>query len=205
MPITADQIQRCGISATTAALYAEPLSIALDRFDITTPARIAAFLAQCVVESQSFTHTDEVLFYTHADRLASVYPSHFASAAAAEPYLRNPAKLANCVYAGRNGNGDEASGDGFRYRGRGLFQLTGRDNYADAANGLAHDYIGSPDLVAMPADACLTAGWYWHTNKLNALADADAFDAITRAINGRAMLEADRRRRLSSDFKVVLS
>jgi len=103
---------------------------------------------------------------------------------------RNPKELANTVYSNRIGNGDYDSGDGWRYRGRGVFQLTGRSNYAAAGAALWRPYKDEPDLVAQPLDACMTAGWYWDSRKLNLLAD---IDGITRKINP-AMAGADDRR-----------
>lgn len=192
--ITADQLVACGVGPTQAGLFAAPLSAACERFDIDTPARRAALIGQVMVESGSFVHTAENLFYSDPARIALVFPREFRAAADAVPYARNPAALGARAYAGRMGNGDEASGDGYTYRGRGLLQITGRDSYANAATGLGAGYLDSPDLVAQPADACLTAGWFWHCNKLNALADANAIDAITRAVNGSAMRDANLRR-----------
>lgn len=192
--ITSSQMIAAGIGPTQADVFCEPFSIACERFDITTARRIAAFLGQCMVESGLLVHCEENLFYCDPARIALIFPRQFPTASVAAAYAKNPAKLGAHVYADRLGNGDEYSGDGFTYRGRGLLQITGRDAYADAARGLARDYIGSPCLVALPPDACLTAAWFWHTNKLNVLADASNIDAITRAVNGPAMLERALRR-----------
>lgn len=203
--ITINQLIAAGVAPTQAATFIAPLNDAMDRFDITTPSRIASFIGQCMVESECLIHTEENLFYSDPARIFSVFPSHFNSAATAAPYAKNPAKLGARVYAGRLGNGDETTGDGYTYRGRGLLQVTGRENYADATNGLAHNYVDFPNLVATPADACLTAAWYWHVNKLNALADAGAVDEITRAINGRAMLQATRRKQYTQQALEALA
>ncbi len=197
--ITIAQLIAAGVAPTQANTFAGALDEACARFDITTPARVAAFLGQCLVESARLVHLEESLFYRDPARVSSVFPRLFPTTADAIAFVRNPEKLANRVYAGVNGNGDEASGDGFRYRGRGVLQLTGRARYADAAAGLARPYLEQPELLAQPADACLTAAWYWHTNKLNALADAHAIDEITRAVNGRAMLQADVRRQCTEE------
>jgi putative chitinase len=202
--ITAANLVAAGIAPAQANLFAEPLTIACERFDIITPERVAAFLGQCMVESALFKHTEEVLYYNDPARIFSVFRSHFESVQDAIPYAMKPAKLGARVYANRLGNGDEASADGFKYRGRGLLQITGRDAYAGAGNGLAHDYVGQPDLVALPPDACLTAAWYWHTNDLNRLADAGDIDAITRAVNGRAMLDRDERKQYAQAALDVL-
>jgi putative chitinase len=194
--ITAANLVAAGIPAAQAQTFEAPLQATCVRFGIDTPARMAAFVAQCAHESRNFTALEEGLFYRSADRIRAIFPSRVPSLAVAQPLVGNPQALANCVYAGRNGNGDEASGDGFRYRGRGLIQLTGRSNYERAADALARDYVATPDLVAAAEDACLTAGWFWDTGNLNALADAGRFDAITRAVNGPAMAGADERREL---------
>lgn len=113
--------------------------------------------------------TSENLNYS-AQGLLKIFPKYFTQDTVAN-YARQPEKIANRVYANRLGNGDEASGDGWRNRGRGLFQLTGKDNYAKAGAALGKNYAANPELVALPEDACLTAGWYWNTHNLNTFAD----------------------------------
>jgi putative chitinase len=188
------QLIATGIDPTQARRFHAALGPALARFAITTPARIAGFLAQCHVESAGLTRLEENLWYTTPARLVAVWPSRFRTPALAQPFVRNPERLANRVYAGRIGNGPEASGDGWRFRGRGLKQLTGRANYADAARSLGRPYLEQPDLVAAPADAALTAAWFFAKAGCNALADAQQWDAITRRVNGPAMLAAAERR-----------
>lgn len=197
--ITVEILIAAGVAPTQARLYASPLAAACSRFGITTQARVASFIAQCMVESGCMVHTEENLRYSNAERVRQIFPTSVPSLADAAQLVNNPQRLANRVYAGRLGNGPEASGDGWRYRGRGLIQLTGRDNYADAAKSLGAPYIEQPDLVATPEHACLTAAWYWHTHKLNVLADSAQTDAITRAINGPAMLHRALRRQLTDD------
>ncbi|MFZ9959377.1 MAG: glycoside hydrolase family 19 protein [Candidatus Limnocylindrus sp.] len=193
--ITAAALMQAGIAAREAVAFEAPLSAACQRFDINTPARIAGFIAQCRVESASFTRLEENLRY----RTPKVLDANFRAVRglddAALLIQLGPQAIANRVYADRLGNGNEASGDGWRFRGRGLKQLTGRDNYSEASQALARPYLKNPDLVAQPEDACLTAAWFWHTNKCNHLADAGQWDAITRIVNGPAMLQADERRR----------
>ena len=188
-----DYLVRIGVEPTQARRFADPLMASMALFNITTPQREAAFIAQCMAESGRFTRLEENLFYTTPERIRAVFSSRVRTLADAATLTRNPKALANRVYAGRNGNGDEASGDGWRYRGRGLFQLTGRANYAKATQAIARDYVGAPDLVAEPSDACLTAAWYWNACGCNELIDAGRFDATTRAINGPAMLHARER------------
>ena len=192
--LTLPSLIAAGVPPTQARQFIEPLAAACARFGITTAARIAGFLAQCRVESADFTRLEENLWYTTPERIRQIFPSRVASMADAARLVRNPKALANCVYAGKIGNGDEASGDGFRFRGRGIKQLTGRENYADAAEGLGRPYLEQPDLVAQPEDACLTAAWFWHNVKANILADSAQWDAITRAVNGPGMLQASLRR-----------
>ncbi len=185
-----------GISPSAARLFAEPLAETFDRFGIDSPVRRAAFIAQASHESVGFTRLEENLYYRKPERIQQIWPRRVPDLAGAARLARNPRGLANRVYADRLGNGNEASGDGWRYRGRGLFQLTGRANYTEAASALGRPYVTQPELVALPIDAALTAGWYWQRNDLNSLADGSQIDAITKRINGPAMLAADERRSL---------
>jgi putative chitinase len=168
------------------AEFIGPLNQALARWDITTDARIAPFLAQAAHESLELTRLEENLSYS-AERLCQVWPRRFPTLGDALRYDRKPEKIANRVYGDRLGNGNEASGDGWLYRGRGIFQLTGRSNYRDASLAVAGDadtLLVNPDLVARPEYACATAGWFWATTGCNELADAGDFIAVTRRING---------------------
>lgn len=198
--ITLGRLVAAGVPPTQARWFVEPLAAACARFDIVTPARLAGFIGQCRVESADFTRLEEDLRYRKPERLLQVFPSRVRGLDDASRLVAAGAKaIANRVYAGKIGNGDEASGDGFRFRGRGLKQLTGRANYVDAAGALARPYVGQPDLVAQPEDACLTAAWFWHTAKCNILADSAQWDAITRAVNGPGMLQKDLRRQYSEE------
>ena len=191
-----------GIGPTQARLFAAPLAEACTRFGIDTPQRQAAFVAQCAHESRLFTALEEGLFYRTPERICAIFRSTVPDVGAAQPLACNPKLLACHVYANRNGNGDAASGDGWRYRGRGLIQLTGRANYSRAGQVLGRPYVDQPDLVQEPLDACLTAGWFWNAGKLNSLADAARIDDITRAVNGPAMAGAAERRAL---YKATLA
>lgn len=188
-----------GIAPTQARLFAEPLSIAFERFEINTPSRVAMFLAQASHESAGFASLEESLYYRDPLRIVKVWPSKFTGYADAARFVKKPEALANHVYAHRNGNGDEASGDGWKYRGRGLFQLTGRHNYAAAGEGVGAPYVDTPDLVTLPLHAALSAGWYWASRGLNDMADAKDVVGVTRAINGKALLGLDERRELFSE------
>jgi putative chitinase len=203
--ISVAKLIEAGIGPTQARQFIEPLSAACARFGINTPARLAGFIAQCRVESANFTTLEEGLSYRTPERIRQVFPSRVPTLADAALLVRNPQALANRVYANRLGNRDEASGDGFRFRGRGLKQLTGRDNYTDAAEALNRPYVTNPELVALPEDACMTAAWFWHTAKANILADSAQWDAITRAVNGPGMLQADLRRQYSDDAVAIFA
>ncbi|TAL24420.1 MAG: glycoside hydrolase family 19 protein [Aquabacterium sp.] len=186
-----EQILRAVLpECTDPARWAAALAPAMQRFGITTRDREAAFLAQTAHESSDFNRLEESLFY-RAARLTKVWPRRFPTEAAAQPYAANPAKLANFVYANRMGNGSEASGDGYRYRGRGIIQVTGRSNYTQIGQALGLDLVGQPDLLLQPEHAAASAAFFWESRGLNALADdrtddddLEDFSEITRRING---------------------
>ena len=182
----------CGLQPTQARAFAEPLSAACARFGIDTPRRVAGLIGQCMVESAGFTALEENLRY-RPEALVRVFGNRVKGDAFALAE-RGPQAIANRVYANRLGNGNEASGDGWRYRGRGLIQITGRDNYAAAAAACGKLYLERPDLVAQPEDACLTAAWFWSSAGLNTLADIGDWTSITRRVNGPAMLHAPERK-----------
>ncbi len=169
-----------------AQAWVAALNASMEARDISTPARQSAFLAQVLVESAQLKHVEENLRYS-APRLRAVWPKRFPSDAIAQAYAGNPEKLANKVYSGRLGNGNEASGDGWKYRGRGLIQLTGRDNYTRFGSAMGVDAVGNPDLLLQPDGAALSAAWFWDTNHLNALADEASeagFVKICKCVNG---------------------
>ena len=163
--------------------YLEPLNQMLHENLIDTPVREAAFLGQVGVESCEMTLLEENLDYS-ATRLLQVFPRYFRSADAAIEYAHQPEKLADFVYGNRLGNGPASSGDGWRYRGRGLLQLTGRTNYVEWSERLGLDLENNPDRLAQPAVAFTQAGRYWTMEGLNALADRRDFKGITRVIDG---------------------
>jgi len=197
--VTLAALVASGVAPTQARIFVVPLALACARFDIDTAARVAAFVAQCRVESANFTALEEGLYYRKPERIRAVFSSFVPSLHLASQLTRRPEALANVVYANRLGNGNVESGDGWRHRGRGLFQLTGRSNYLDAAIALGQPYVDAPSMVAEPMHAALTAAWYWHRNKLNVLADAGLTDPITKAINGPAMMHAELRRQYTDE------
>lgn len=200
MQLAKDQLKTI-MPLCDAEQWLMPLNAAMARFEINTPTRMAAFLAQLAHESTETTHLTEGLFYSRPERLCAVWPKRFPTTTAALPYIKNPEKLANFVYASRGGNGDEASGDGWRYRGRGLFQLTFRDNYRLAGLALNLPLADDPDIVATPEVAALTAAHYWQRLGLNALADHQPGDddmqdfvQISVRINGGRVGLTERKR-----------
>lgn len=157
-----------------------------NRFNINTPLRLSHFFAQAVHES-NLKPIEENLLYS-AKRLTEVFKKYFPTIDIANQYARNPQKIANRVYGNRIGNGNEASGDGFKFRGRGFYQLTGRNNYTALtkwaqSNGLNVDYVKNPDLLLTEADALISALWFWETNNISYYADRDDVLSVSRIIN----------------------
>jgi putative chitinase len=155
-------------------------------YEINTPQRVAAFVAQCAHESAGFTALVENLNYRWQS-LRKVFPKYFPNDAIEQDYASRPNKqeaIANRIYASRMGNGDEASGDGFRYRGRGLIQLTGRHNYTWFAASLEITPEEATEYLMTFEGAAQSACWFWETNKLNQWADAGDILTLTKRING---------------------
>jgi len=194
--MTEDQLVEMHIDPS----WLDPLTSAFERFEINTPERQAAFIGQCAHESANFKTLQENLNYS-AKGLNATWPSRFPSEAAAQPFHRQPEKIANKVYSGRMGNTDE--GDGWKYRGRGLIQLTGKDNYRLASDALGVDFIADPDLVLTKEYAALTAAWYWDKRNLNKEADAKDFTGMTKKINGGTIGLADRVAHINSALNVL--
>lgn len=166
-----------------AEQWLEHVEAAMDRFGIRRPKQQAAFLAQICHESGGLLRVRENMNYSTPELLRKVWPYKFRTVEAARAYVRQPEKLANFVYAGRNGNGDEYSGDGWRYRGGGLIQLTGKYNYRNAEKGLEIPLIDQPELIEQKEHAAASAGWYWHEHNLNHYADLGEIDCISGIIN----------------------
>lgn len=166
-----------------AAAWATALAPVMRSSGIVTPRRIAMFAGQCAVESAGFTVLEENLNYS-AGRLCQVWPARFPTLAAATPFAGNPQALACCVYADRMGNGDAASGDGWRFCGRGLIQLTGRSNYEAFAKAVTRPVDDVITWVTTPAGAAASACWFWTARGLNTLSDAWDVEGVTRRING---------------------
>jgi putative chitinase len=159
----------------------EPLQETFEKYQINTPKRQACFIGQCMHESGGFKFLKENLNYS-AKALMNTWPSRFPDADTAEKFERNPEKIANKVYSGRMGNTED--GDGAKFIGRGLIQLTGKDNYKAFGDAIGEDLIANPQLVEEPRYAALSAGWFWNKRGLNALADAMDITTLTIRING---------------------
>ena len=169
--------------------WEEPLQAAFDKYDISNVKRQAAFLGQCAHESGNFKTLEENLHYS-ANALMRVWPSRFPDMDTANKFANNPEKIANKVYAGRMGNMED--GEGWKYHGRGLIQLTGKDNYKNCGNSLGFDLLSSPEKLLEPQYAALSAGWFWSKHGLNELADAQEHGMITKRINGGTLGLDDR-------------
>ena len=161
----------------------EALEQLLPDYDINTPHRVAHFVAQCAHESNNFLFIKENLNYRAAS-LRKVFPKYFPTDALAAEYANRPERIANRVYANRMGNGDEASGDGWRYCGRGLIQLTGKDNYTFFAGSLGIPVEEASEYLQTFEGAAQSACFFWESNNLNRFADANDVRGLTRAING---------------------
>jgi putative chitinase len=172
------------------------------KFGITSNLRLAHFLAQCALESMNFTAVVENLNYS-AQRLLQVFPKYFKNVDV-NAYARNPQKIGSRVYANRMGNGDEASGDGFKYRGRGYIQLTGKNNYQSFTNHIGEDCVASPDLVATKYPLA-SAGFFFNSNNIWAICDQGTSDAVvtsvTKRVNGGTHGLAER----IQNFKVFIN
>lgn len=190
--MTARQLQAIMPNAKRVEHWATVLGAAAAEFDINTVERLAAWLGQVAVESGELKATVENLNYS-AERLPKVFKAYRGKKALAEAESGRPDVISNRVYAGRNGNGSIDSGDGWRYRGRGLLQVTGRANYKQMAEWIGLDLVEAPDMLEDPAPAARSAAAYFAHHGCNEMADEKRYEAITRAINGPAMLHHDKR------------
>ena len=188
-----DRPELVALGATTenADKYLPWLNMTMIKYDIETPVRQAMFLSQLAHESGSFRFVQENLNYS-VEALRRVFKKYFPDDDIAALYARQPEKIANRVYANRMGNGDESSGDGWKYRGRGLIQLTGKNNYTAFSLAADNNALLESELVAEPELAVVSAGWFWDTNGLNKLSDTGDVRAVTRRINGGYNGLADR-------------
>jgi putative chitinase len=216
MKPTIAHLTAAGVSKELAERWLPHVQAAFDRFGINTERQVAAWIAQCAHESAGFKMLTENLNYS-ADTMAVVWPSRFAVLGPDKKPVkvkgknqpnkfalalhRQPEMIANTVYANRMANGNIESGEGWKYRGRGLKQLTGKDNYTRCGQGLGMDLVGNPDLLLTPEGASLSAAWFWSVNKCGPIADSGDFVALTKKINGGTIGLEDRQRR----YKAVLA
>ena len=188
--VTSDILSALAPTNKNIDIWVQAMNTILPKYDIVTPKRLAAFLAQTVHESAGFTAVRENLNYS-AQGLMKTWPARFNQTNAAT-YARQPEKIANKVYANRMGNGDEASGDGWRYRGRGLIQTTGKANYTKLAQYIKKSLEETIEYCETVEGAVESACFYWASNNLNAIADTGDMAALTRRINGGVIGLADR-------------
>ena len=200
MPITAQQLlQILPNAGQVAGVFVPVLNTAMSRYQIVGVKRIAAFVAQVGHESGHLTRLVENLNYS-ASALRMTWPNRF-DANMASALARKPEQIANIAYGNRMGN--SAPDDGWKYRGRGLIQITGKNNYLLCGEVLALDLINHPEVLEKPQHACMSAAWYWATNGLNTLADAGQFDKITQRINGGQNGAGDRQALYALSLKVL--
>ena len=182
------------LSKKLPASVMDEIPVIMEKFGIDGPLRLSHFLSQCAHESGNFKFVKENLNYS-ADGLRKIFPKYFPTLEAANKYARQPEKIANKVYGNRMGNGDEASGDGFKFRGRGYIQLTGKDNYAAFDKFVDDDIMANPDLVATKYPLT-SAAFFFHKNNLWSICDKGHSDdvvlAVTKRVNGGTHGLADR-------------
>jgi putative chitinase len=198
--ITLDQLKL--IMPKCPSEWGMALLKAMPEYLIHTPAREAAFLAQLAHESVELTRVVENLNYS-AESLRRVFSKYFPNDAIAAEYARKPERIANKVYANRMGNGDEASGDGWKFRGKGPIQLTGKNNHRQCGLALGVDLIEYPELLLEPEIGSQSACWFWKKNGLNDLADQEDFITITRRINGGTIGLEERKKYWEAAKKIL--
>lgn len=203
--VNSDQLKRLGIDVNLVDAFNETF----ERFGLTTIEQQASWIGQCGHECGNFRIMEENLNY-RAATLLKLFPLNpkrpwgFTPESAAE-YERKPQKIANRIYSNRMGNRDEASGDGWRFRGRGAIQTTGHSAYYHAGQALGVDFVMEPDLVATPQYAALTAGFFWSTHKLNQYADAGDYKMMTKKINGGFIGLEDRIHHIEKAIRILKS
>jgi putative chitinase len=195
--MTYDQLDKLGIDHKWLA----PLEETFAKYDISTPVRQACFIGQCAHESGNFKTLQENLNYS-AEGLMKTWPSRFPTKEMADQYARNPAKIAGKVYNGRLGNTSEEEAS--KFLGRGLIQLTGKENYANCGTALGIDFVGNPNLLIEPKYAALSAGWFWNKKGLNGLADASDIETMTKRINGGLIGLEDRKAKIAKTLSILV-
>jgi putative chitinase len=189
---TEQHLSAAGVTNPDAWLGA--VIVACNKYNINTKKQIAAFIAQTAHESGGYTRLTENLNYS-AEALMRVWPRRFPTKTVAQAFARQPELIANQVYSGRMGNGPSQTGEGWRYIGRGLKQLTGKDNYERCGKALSVNLVENPELLVKPMFAAQSAAWFWSVNNCGPLAEADEFELLTKRINGGLIGLADRKAR----------
>jgi len=225
MTLQIRHIVAAGVKQATAEKWVDAVAAACKEFDINNPQRIAGFLSQCAHESGGFERLQENLNYS-AEGMAGIWPNRFAvqepdpkRAGKTKPKKdansknipnkfalalhRKPEMIANVVYSNRMGNGSIESGEGWLYRGRGLKQLTGKDNHRACSAGLGVDLVANPDLLLEPVYAARSAAWFWSANKCNSFADSGDVEGLTKRINGGLIGIEDRKKRFASAVRAL--
>jgi len=201
--VTSEQLRQLKIDPGLADVFNETF----DRFDISTSARQACWIGQCGHECGNFKIMEENLNY-RAPTLLKLFPRTPKRAWGFTPeeaaaYEKQPQRIANRIYGNRMGNRDEASGDGFRFRGSGFLQLTGHSNFYHAGQALGVDFVMEPELVRTPKYAAMTAGWFWQTHRLNQSADNGDYLTMTKKINGGTIGLEDRKAHINHALHVL--
>jgi putative chitinase len=181
------QLQALGIDTK----WLKPLNDTFAKYGMDTVVRQAAFIGQCGHESNNFKTLEENLHYSTKGLMAT-WPSRFPDAVTAEKYANNPEAIANKVYGGRADLGNTEDGDGWKFHGRGVIQLTGRANYTNCGEALGQPFSTDPGLLLEPEWACMSAGWFWNKKNLNLLADSESWELMTKRINGGLIGLSDR-------------
>ena len=202
MELTKEQLKQLLPKNPYIDQWHKALSQLLPDYEINTPQRIAAFIAQCAHESGGFVFLTENLNYK-AESLTKLFGKYFPNLAVAKEYERKPEKIANRIYANRMGNSDEASGDGYKYRGRGLIQLTGKTNYTWFAASLEISPEEAAEYTQTFEGAAQSACWFWETNKINAFADKGDIVGMTKRINGGTIGLEDRKKHYEHALHVL--
>lgn len=201
--VSPEQLKKMHIDPSLADAFNETF----DRFGISTPVQQASWIGQCGHECGNFKILEENLMY-RAATLLKLFPKTPKRAWGFTPeeaaaYERQPQRIANRIYGNRMGNRDEASGDGWRFRGSGFLQLTGHANFYHAGQALGEDFVMQPELVRTPKYAAMTAGWFWQTHKLNQYADTRDFLMMTKKINGGTIGLDDRIKHINHALDII--
>jgi len=203
MQITEEQLVKIVGKSKYAKDLAEVIEKVLEKYQINTQLRVCHFLAQVGHESGGFNTMLENLNYS-ADGLQKIFKKYFPDATAAAAYARNPEKIANKVYGGRMGNGPEASGEGWKFRGRGFIQLTGKDNYTKFAAAIGKSLDDTVKYLETVEGGIESAAWFWNSRNINAKADADDLTAVTKLVNGGTHGIDDRKKKLEAAKAVIV-